>query len=539
MTMKPKAPKFQSLRGDRVASRDSVPFASTDDGFGDQAFPGSAKAEERNYTIDQVAKEVRKRQFSQNQLRMAERLAERHGLKFRSGIEAIVALRNAGIDPFPSRNTAPRPGNKTQRHPGENLSNSRSSHPRKTPKKPVTRLPQKAINKNKSLRTREYVDAAGLKEIESVRKGIVARRRRKLLFLAGRLSALVLLPTALCFAYLTFVATPKFATETEFVVQRAELQSVQTGIAGTQSLAITQDSIMVQDFLTSRAALNRLDEDAGYQEHFSADDVDLLQRIKADAAREEVYRHYTRNLQVSFDPSEGVVRMSVAALSPEKSEEFANALIGYAEEQVDKLTERKRGDQMRDARQNFDVAKKEMILAQDKVLELQEKLGVLDPSSETATVMEQVGNFEFQITEKKLQLSQLRQNTRPNQARVAALESDIRLLEGLVSELRLQLTEQGSSGASLAYVNAQLRMAETNLETRTLIMKEALQSMEAARVEAARQVRFLSVSVPPISPDQPTHPLILRDTMVVLITLSGIYLLLSMTIAILREQASA
>ena len=152
--------------------------------------------------------------------------------------------------------------------------------------------------------------------------------------------------------------------------------------------------------------------------------------------------------------------------------------------------------------------------------------------------MGQISNFEVQLAEKRLQLQQLLDNARPNRARVAGAEGDIRRLEDLIADLRLQMTEESSSQGSLASMSAQLRMAEVDLETRTMIMQESLQQMEAARIEALRQVRFLSLGVAPIPPDEPTYPRVFENTLVTLLIFSAIYLLLSLTVAVLREQVS-
>ena len=67
---------------------------------------------------------------------------------------------------------------------------------------------------------------------------------------------------------------------------------------------------------------------------------------------------------------------------------------------------------------------------------------------------------------------------------VAGVEGDIGRLESLIADLREQLTTQSGSQGSLASISAQLRMAEVDLETRTMMMQESLQSMEAARIES-------------------------------------------------------
>jgi capsular polysaccharide transport system permease protein len=177
-----------------------------------------------------------------------------------------------------------------------------------------------------------------------------------------------------------------------------------------------------------------------------------------------------------------------------------------------------------------------MTEAQTRVLELQEQLGVLDPQSETASLMGQIGTFETQLAEKRLQLQQLLDNPQPNAARVAGAEGDIARLEALIAELRAQMTDTNGSERSLARVSGELRMAEVDLETRTMMMQEALRQVETARIEANRQVTYLSRIVNPVAPEEASYPRAFENTLLAFLVLSGIYLMVSITASILREQ---
>jgi capsular polysaccharide transport system permease protein len=129
-------------------------------------------------------------------------------------------------------------------------------------------------------------------------------------------------------------------------------------------------------------------------------------------------------------------------------------------------------------------------------------------------------------------------NTRPNQARVDGVKGDIARLETLVRNLRSQLTTSGSN-ASLAQITGQLRMAEQDLQVRQAMMAQALQQLETARIEANRQVRYLSLGVNPVAPDEPTYPRKFENTVLVMLIFAAIYLMFSLTASILREQVSA
>jgi len=84
-----------------------------------------------------------------------------------------------------------------------------------------------------------------------------------------------------------------------------------------------------------------------------------------------------------------------------------------------------------------------------------------------------------------------------------------------------------------------LLVAQAEVQTRQLILAQSVQSMETARSDANRQTRYLSVSVNPVPPDEPTYPRAFENTVVALLIFAGIYLMISMTAAILREQVAS
>ena len=75
--------------------------------------------------------------------------------------------------------------------------------------------------------------------------------------------------------------------------------------------------------------------------------------------------------------------------------------------------------------------------------------------------------------------------------------------------------------------------------TRQQLLATAATQMESARVEANKQVRYLSLSVAPVPPDEPTYPKALQNTIVAFFIFAGIYLMMSLTASILREQVSS
>jgi capsular polysaccharide transport system permease protein len=582
MTTKPTARKFR-IRGSGGAAEavrrppetgGAAPRpAATPDGFGPDPFPGSAahdrqqaraagasgqtpQANSPPLTVEEELDAIRAEGLTGRQLRMARRIAQKRGLKATSDLDAVRLLRHRGIDPFAragamdivigdTAEAEAAPEAAPERRP-EPPPPDRGDAP--GPAAPETRLPatapqaQPAVPPRPAPPRRSGADERTA-EIMKVQRDIARRRRRKLVLLATRLAFFVLLPTLLVGYYYFRVATPLYATNTEFVIQKADGASAGAGglggLLGGSGFATQQESITVQAYLESREAMLRLEEELGFRAHFADEDIDPLTRIAPEATMEDVYATYRRHLQIGYDPTEGLIRMEVAAADPEVSQAFSEALIRYAEERVDQMSQRLRADQMTGARDSFEDAEARVLQAQDRVLDLQEQRGVLSTEAEVSTVFGQIANFEMQLQEERLRLDELLAVPRPNETRVELAERNIDRLEALIDDLRAGLTDTGGDEVSLARIQSELIIAQADLETRQMMLAQALQQMETARIEANRQSLYLLVGVFPVAPDAPAYPRAFENTALALLVFMGIYLLISMTVSILREQVSS
>jgi capsular polysaccharide transport system permease protein len=506
-------------------------FAAPDDGFGDAPFPGSARAEAAEVAAkagaDRAIAEIGKEGLTGRQLRLARRLAQKNGLDPKSDFDAVRLLRASGVDPFKRESllelVVPQSRGSTE---GE--TEVRTQLPQTVPGgAPTPALPPAADPM-----------AARARDVQDIQRDIVRRRRRRLTMLFARLSFFVLLPTLLAGYYYFAVATPLYATQSSLRIDQAGAPTsggLGSLFSGT-GLATSQDAVGVQDYLTSMQAMLRLEDDIGFEQYFNTPGIDPLLRLSPDPSNEEAYKLYQRLVTIGYDPTEGVIRLEVQAPSPEISVAFAERLIAYAEEQADSLTQKMRQDQMAGAFDALTEAEEKMRAAQSRVLDLQEQLGVMDPQSETAALMGQIATFETQLAEKQLQLDQLLDNSQPNQARVSGVQGDIDRLETLVAGLRAQMTDAGNGQRSLSRISGELRMAEVDLETRTMMMQEALRQVETARIEANRQVTYLSRIVNPVAPQEASYPRAFENTLLAFLVFSGIYLMASITVSILREQ---
>ena len=477
-------------------------------------------------SVDQQIDAIRREGLTGRQLRIARRAAQKHGLAPTSDFDAVRLLRANGIEPFKRTSMLELAVPQGQEEAGQEAINQQ--------------LPQTVQQGQKNLPSTEMAPSERrTQEIMEIQKDIARRRRRKMTLLLTRLAFFVMLPTLIVGWYFYFIASPLYATKSEFLV----LQADSTGgsglgglLSGTQ-FATNQDAIAVQKFLTSRDAMLRLDADLGYRSHFSQEQIDPIKRLEPDASQEDAYKLYKRYVKIGYDPTEGVIHMEVVAADAETSAAYSEHLISYAEEKVDELSRRKREDQMREASSSLEQAKKERQAAQQRLVELQEGT-LLDPQGEMAGIRALINNVELQLQDKELQLQTQLNNPRPNRPKVAALETEVRLLRAELDRQNARLNDAATGDTSLAAKAAQIQMAQADLATADLFLQSALQNEKQTALEANRQVRYLTTAVNPVAPDAATYPRSFENTLLAFLVMAGVYLMISLTASILREQVS-
>ena len=558
MTTKPKARKFRIRRNTPAANDTSEQHAKPAEPPQAPARPQDAQtaahvhsaqphegeiSSAREMASAQSIEEIRKEGLTGRQLRMARRMAQKYGLAPTSDFDAVRLLRAKGVDPFQRASILEfvSPGGD-----GAGGSGDGTNQPNATPEggHQKIQLPQTVPVGQQNLPATEQLSPADRRahEIQEIQRDIAKRRRRRLLLLLTRLSAFVFLPTLLAGYYFYAVATPMYSTKSEFLILTADgsggAGGAASGLFSGTAFATGQDSIATQSYLGSKDAMLRLDREVGFREHFSQDWVDPIQRLDPDASNEAAYKLYKKYVKLGYDPTEGVIRMDLSAAEPETSARFSEKLLDYAEERVDHLSQEKRQDAVKTAVASLEDAKAERRAAQERLVKLQEGT-ILDPEGEIASIRSLINSVELQLQEKQLALNTQLNNQRPNRAKVAALESEIEVLTNELNRQEARLNQAAEGSASLAEQAAEIQMAQADLATADMVLQSALESKRQAEIEANKQVRYLTVSVEPVPSQDPSYPRSFENTMLAFLIFSGIYLMISLTVSILREQVSS
>ncbi|WP_227754166.1 capsule biosynthesis protein [Stagnihabitans tardus] len=500
-----------------------------EDGFGNQSFVRPAAPSDPDAPAGPEIDGIRQEGLTGRQLRIARRMAQKHNLPATSDFDAVRLLRQAGIDPF--GRSAVLELVQGDADPAPEASRALTVPPE------ANKLPQ-TVKPAPLPSTEVRAEDSHLAEVRRIQADLVRRRRKRYALLWAKLAIFVLLPTIVAGWYFFAVATPMYTAHSKFVIQQSTAASQMAGLFSGTSFATSQDSVAVQNFLQSTDAMQRLDQDKGFRAHFSDPKIDPLQRLSPEAGNGAAYSLYSKYVIVSYDPTEGLINLEVSAADPNVAVEFSTALIGYAEERVDQLSAKLRRDQENSAKEAFADATAKLQDAQTNLVNLQTKYKTLSSEVEAGLVTSQIAALDSQLLQERLALAQIQSNAEPNQARLDPVKTRIATLEAEIAKLRSGLTETEGAGPSLATVQSDLAMATAEVATRQMMLAQATSAMETSRIEAQRQTRYLELAVRPVPPDSASYPKAFEDTLVVMLIFLGLYLMVSMTAAILREQVS-
>ena len=354
--------------------------------------------------------------------------------------------------------------------------------------------------------------------------------------------ALVGLPTLIAGVYFFGIASDLYLSEVKFVVRgpnKGPMSAVGAMLGGGGLSAISEDTYAVNEYLASRDAVRRLEQEAGLRTLLSRPEGDFLTRFPGILLWrkdfEALYRTYSRFVTVEIDTNSGVSTLQVKAYRPEDAQVIASALVKYSEQLVNSLNERARQDALAGFRREVEDTQQKIARIQSELTAYRVKQQILDPKSASAGPLELLGQMQGQLTNAKAQLAEVLKNA-PNSPQIPLIRTRIASLEKLSAEERGKLTGDNNSlvttVADYERLDLQKVLAEKTLAS-------AFTSLEAARLEAQRQQLFLETIAQPNLADYPIYPKRFASFAVVVVSCLVAYGLAWLLIAGVREHGGA
>jgi capsular polysaccharide transport system permease protein len=363
-------------------------------------------------------------------------------------------------------------------------------------------------------------------------KSIASLFRNKLLLLT------TIIPTVLAIVYFGLIASDVYTSEARFVVRSPERPST-SGLGfllkGAGFSKAQDDSYTVQDFVTSRDALQALDAELGIKKAYASADVDIFSRFAGldwDDSLEAFHLYLQKKINVQVDTASSITTLTVKAFNADDAFKVNERLVELAEQLVNKLNERGRQDMIRFAAQEVADAENKAKAAALALAAFRSAKGVIDPEKQSQIPLQQIAKLQDELISTRAQLAQLERVAREN-PQVPSLRQRAALLD---DEIQAEMKRVTGGERSLAGKAAEYQRLLLDREFADKMLASAMVTLEQARNDAQRKQLYLERIVQPSKPDHAMEPRRLRGVIATLAVGLVLFAVLTMLLAGMREH---
>ena len=342
--------------------------------------------------------------------------------------------------------------------------------------------------------------------------GVHPRAGRRVRQLFGSINiwfwAIVGLPTLVAGVYYFAIASDLYLSEAKFIVRspkQVQTSSIGALIQSTGLARAVDDTAVVEDFIMSRDAVRKLEQQNDLRAVFGRPEGDFVTRFPGIMRRsdfEALFRRYDHFVSVETDHTSGVTALRVKAYRPEDAQTIAAALLNYSEQLVNELNERARTDAVSTAEHEVNRAQAQVSRIQDQLTAYRIKQNMLDPKSASTGVLELIGQMRAAQATARQQLGELLKNS-PSSPQIPVVQTRIDSLDKLIAEERAKLSGETNSVVSTLTEYERLTL---DRELAEKALASAFTSLEAARLEAQRQQLYIETIAEPNLADYPLYP---------------------------------
>ena len=358
--------------------------------------------------------------------------------------------------------------------------------------------------------------------------------RRRSVFLG-----VVILPTVLASGYYGLVASPPYQSEAEFVVRGQPSQSpgVLAGLLSGGSSGGTEDTYVVQEYVTSRDAAQLLLRTQDLARVFDRPGTDALARYPnfySGLTFGHFYSYYQRHVKAELDTTTGLSTLRVRTFRADDSQRIAKALIAAAEQLVNEMNERQRENTISASRKERDLAIERLRGVNSQIDSYRNDIAMLDPQRQSQPLLTDIAGLETMKMATRVQLEQLQHST-PDSPLIPVLKRRMAAFDQEITHSSSRVT-----GGKDTFV-PKISGYEDLVFQRQLLEREvsaADAALDAARIQADRQQLYLEEVTKPNRPDYAAYPRTFANIAIVFATMLALYLMGALLVAGAREHKS-
>jgi capsular polysaccharide transport system permease protein len=317
------------------------------------------------------------------------------------------------------------------------------------------------------------------------------------------------IPALIVVGYIAFGISKQYTSEARLAVRGGEQISVDpiSALTGMASFTQAQDTLIVVNYVKSRAIVEELDRSIGLREMYSH--VDLLSRFRNTAPIEDLVKYWRWKINTNVESPSGIITIQVNAFSPQDALKIANAVVSASEQLVNSMSTRATRDAVEQAQNELTRAERRLGDVRVALQNLRNSQATLNPRRTAEGINKLIGELRLERARLEDDANSAKRSQVVEEApQMQLLRVRIQVISDQIDELEHQLTSNTDGPASGAVSGKITRFDELELE-RQIAEKQytlATEAFERARVNAERQKVYLTTFVVPLLPHDVAWP---------------------------------
>jgi capsular polysaccharide transport system permease protein len=333
-----------------------------------------------------------------------------------------------------------------------------------------------------------------------------------------RLIRLTLIGMLLAIAYWLLIASDRYVSEASVIIRKTDSVAAPTpdlsmliaGIAGVNRT----DQLLLREYLLSVDMLKKLDAELNLKAHYGDWSRDWISRLWL-TDMEWFHRHYLSRVAIEYDEYAGVLRIKAQAYEPKMAWAIADILVREGERYMNQI-----GHELAQTQVNFlttqvDLAQLRFQQARQRLLDFQNKNGLLSPQTTAESLNVLVAKLEEQRAQLQTQLASLPKNLDRDHPNIVMLSQSLAAVDRQIEEEKAKLANP--TGKTLNITMEEFQRLQMEATFTQELYKAALTALEKGRIDATRMLEKVSVLQTPTLAEYPMEPRRIYNAVVTLL----------------------
>lgn len=358
------------------------------------------------------------------------------------------------------------------------------------------------------------------------------------------------LPIGLAIGYYGYIASDQFYSTADYAIRFSQMSASPAGGSGGGlgagigggaggAAAAISDMYIVRDYILSHQILQDLKPVIDIRSIYSHRAADRFSRLDPSVNEEDLLDYWRGMVSVRCDMSTGITHLGVRAFTAADAKLVADSILQLSEALVNRLSDRAQSDRVGLAQADVDKAYGRVSQALDGLQVYQESAKQVSPESFVLARSELEARIEREISQYEAQLERLKRELPDDAPGIRQLDKRLDIARNQLKSERERSTagtSPESSTASASEIFTEFSKLKLESEFAAKAYDSALSSLEQARLDAAKQDRYLEAFVRPQLPDSAAYPRRVFNIALVAIASFLVWSIGGLIIAAIREH---